>query len=271
MSLLSVVQQVCSVVGVLRPQAVIPTINSNRTMQEMLDLANEMAQRIAYDTRDWTQLRVTKQFVGDGVMVPPPPDPNGVLTGTTAFPMPANYKRMLVDSNVWRSTSTLQPMRFIASSDEWLQRRAANWTDAWGEWMLQGGNMHIYPIMPALIPAVPPNTPAVPAVTATFMYLETGCIKQSQSPFGFASEFVNDADTFRLDERLLKLGMIWQWKANKGSPYAEDMGTYSDAIANDMGHDQPAPTYIGRSPISANARIAYPFATPSGPVMPVGP
>ena len=33
-----------------------------------------------------------------------------------------------------------------------------------------------------------------------------------------------------IDERLLKLGMIWQWKANKGSPYAEDMGTYSDAL-----------------------------------------
>jgi hypothetical protein len=28
---------------------------------------------------------------------------------------------------------------------------------------------------------------------------------------------------FSLDERLLKLGMIRNWKANKGAPYAEDM------------------------------------------------
>ena len=34
-----------------------------------------------------------------------------------------------------------------------------------------------------------------------------------------------------LDERLLKLGMIWQWKAKKGSPYQEDLGTYGDALS----------------------------------------
>ena len=43
-------------------------INTNRTMFEMLACANEMAQRIAYDTRDWTdaaQRRTT--LIGDGV------------------------------------------------------------------------------------------------------------------------------------------------------------------------------------------------------------
>ena len=58
--------------------------------------------------------------------------------------------------------------------------------------------------------------------------------------------------------------MIWQWKAQKGSPYAEDMGTYGDALTNAMGHDSPAPIIIGRRPISANARYAYPFDAPTG-------
>ena len=57
-----------------------------------------------------------------------------------------------------------------------------------------------------------------------------------------------DDDTFRLDERLLKLGMIYDWKMKKGSPYAEDMGTYSDAIANAMGRDKPSPIIIGGRP-----------------------
>jgi len=241
MSLLSVVQQVCSVVGVARPQAVIPGIGSNRTMQEMFDLANEMAQRIAYDTRDWQGLRRQATFVGNGTQ--------------TAFDLPANYKRMLLTSNVWRSTSKVQPMRFIADPDEWIQRVSVGWCDAVGEWTLMGGQMLIV-------------QPMGSAVTATFLYLDKNCINLSQTPGGFGNEFQNDADTFRLDERLLKLGMIWQWKANKGSPYAEDMGTYSDAIANVMGHDQPASTYIGRSPISANVRVAYPFTTPSSVVGP---
>ena len=36
-------------------ESVFSNITANRTMQEMLALANEMAQRIAYDTRDWTE------------------------------------------------------------------------------------------------------------------------------------------------------------------------------------------------------------------------
>jgi hypothetical protein len=85
---------------------------------------------------------------------------------------------------------------------------------------------------------------------------------------GVGDRFTDDADSFRLDERLLKLGMVWQWKANKGTSYAEDMGTYTDALSIAMGHDKPAPIYVGRRPISANAKTAIPSQTiyvPSGP------
>jgi hypothetical protein len=44
--------------------------------------------------------------------------------------------------------------------------------------------------------------------------------------------------------------------ANKGSPYAEPMGTYSDALANAMGHDQPAPIIIGRTLLPRGTRNA---------------
>jgi len=64
---------------------------------------------------------------------------------------------------------------------------------------------------------------------------------------------MSDADTFVLDERLLKLGMIWQWMANKGAAYAEPMGTYSDAILMAMGKDQPAPIMYGRGVAYAGA------------------
>src|SRR6187549_324047 len=105
MTLLSVVRDVCAVVGVAVPQSVFSNITGNRTMQEMLSLANEMAQRIAYDYRDWTKLRAMATFTGDGV--------------ATSFPLPANYKRMLLTSNVWRSEMTQTPLRFISDTDEW--------------------------------------------------------------------------------------------------------------------------------------------------------
>ncbi len=234
MTVLSVVKDVCAAVGVTRPDSVFASITSNRTMQEMLALANEMAQRIAYDTRDWQLLRLSQTYAGNGV--------------TEAFTLPANFKRMLLQANVWRSTSAQQPMVFIADTDEWLQRRASNQTDAWGEWTMYGGQMHIWPIMGV-------------GVSARFSYLDKNCVALAGG--GNGDSFVADGDTFRLDERVFKLGMVWQWKAQKGSPYAEDMGTFGDALQLAMGHDSPAPILVDRLPASWTARTAYPWPVPT--------
>jgi hypothetical protein len=232
-TLLSVVRDVCAVVGVQQPTSVTSNLVANRTMQEMLALANEMAQRIAYDTRDWTVFRKVQTYPGDGV--------------AAGFNLPANYKRMLLTSNVWRSTQTQYPMRFVPDTDEWLNRRARNYYDAAGEWTMLGGQMLIAPVLAT-------------GTSVYFPYLEKNCVNLTSGGVGDA--FVADTDSFRLDERLLKLGMIWQWKQNKGTSYAEDMGTYTDALAVAMGHDRPAPIIIGRRPMSANVRTAYPWPTP---------
>jgi hypothetical protein len=249
MTLLSVVKDVCAVVGVAIPSAVIPGITGNRTMQEMLSLANEMAQRIAYDTRDWTELRQTHTMVGDGAWVPPypippdtePPDTVHTFTGTVAFPIPANFKRLLLASNVWRTSSTQQPMTFVPDTDQWMQNRLANHSSAFGEWTKLGGEMHIHPIMSV-------------GVSAYYTYLDKNCIKLASG--GFSDRFMDDADSFRLDERLLMLGMIWQWKASKGGAYAEDLGTYADALSFASGSDSPAPIIIGRRVSSWGGRSA---------------
>ena len=231
MTLLSVVKDVCAAVGVLVPTSVFSNITGNRTMQEMLSLANEMAQRIAYDTRDWTKLKATCTLAGDGIFDPPPPDPTSVWVGTSAFDLPANFKRMLLTSNVWRTSSTQQPMRFIADTDQWLQRRVVNSSDSsWGEWTIIGGQIHIFPIMAV-------------NVSAYFTYLSNNCIDLKSG--GHGDTFTDDGDKYTLDERLLKLGMIWQWKAQKGSQYQEDLNTYADALTYAMGHDSPAPILVG--------------------------
>jgi hypothetical protein len=202
-------------------------------MQEMLALANEMAQRIAYEYRDWQKLKTTQTYAGNGVI--------------TAFNLPANYQRMLLSSNVWRSTSQLLPMTFVPDTDEWLNHRLRGYTGSYGEWTLLGGQLHIYPVMPV-------------GESAYFAYLDKNCITLNGGGVGDA--FQNDLDSFILGDRLLKLGMIWQWKANKGGSYAEDMGTFGDALSVSMGHDAPAPIIVGRRPIAADARTAYPFVTP---------
>ena len=92
---------------------------------------------------------------------------------------------------------------------------------------------------------------------ATFAYLDKNCVDARQRRL--RRRFHERRRQFRLDERLLKLGMIWQWKAHKGSPYAEDMGTYADALGDAMGHDKPGADHRRRQASSSvNARVSYP-------------
>jgi hypothetical protein len=229
MSLLTVVRDVCAAVGVALPPTVFGGLNTNRTMQEMVALANEMSQRIAYDTRDWSALKAAQDYIGDGVQ--------------TEFSLPANYKRMLLTTNIWSSLNNQVPLAFIPDTDEWLRNRLANRTySGIGEWTLLGDHLVIQPALGV-------------GVTVSFIYLDRNCVALASG--GYGDSFLADNDRFRLDERLLKLGMIWQWMANKGSPYAEPMGTYSDALANAMGHDQPAPIIIGRQPTTRWSSNAY--------------
>jgi hypothetical protein len=224
MTLLTVVQQVCPVIGVVVPQSVFSNIAANRTMQEMLALANEAAQTIAYDTRDWTKLRTTVVYAGDGT--------------TTAFNLPANYKRMLLTSNLWLSTSAQQPATFVADPDEWIKRRLYPLAySVWGEWTMMGGQIHIFPAMAA-------------GVQASFVYLDKNCIDLASG--GHGDNFMSDNDSFTLDERVLKLGMIWRWKSQKGTAYAEDMGTYGDALNSVAGRDSPSPIIYGRPASTVN-------------------
>jgi hypothetical protein len=303
MTLLTTIQEVTSFIGVARPQAVFPNLASSRTMQELVSLATEMAQRIAYNTREWQKLKTRVTFFGDGIITPPATS----IVGTEAFSLPANYQRMLLNSNVWRSTSAIQPMRFISDADEWLQRRARGIVYTWGEWIILADGLHVWPVMSAhtssaWLPhhaynigdlAVDMDIGTTPyqlvwqvavkhtsgatfagdrlansslwvlpaqdidAVTATFNYLDKNCINLASGGRGDA--FTSDNDSFVLDERLLKLGMIWQWKGQKGSPYAEDMANYQDALQTAQGADKPSPIIVNRSPISSYARVAYPY------------
>ena len=96
--------------------------------------------------------------------------------------------------------------------------------------------------------------------SAYFAYLDKNCIRLSGG--GYGDTFLNDADSFALDERVFKLGMIWQWKANKGGAYAEDMGNYSDALARISGSESPSPIIIGRRPMASAGNVLF---TPGSP------
>src|SRR5215831_13317246 len=164
MSLLSVVQEVCQVIGVEQVSTLFGNLNTERTQQELLALAQEMAKRIAFDTRDWTTLTTSATFAGDGV--------------TTSFPLPVTFQRMLLDGNLWLSSMLNTPATFIVSYDEWLRRTMTNYWPFTASYTFNGGNILIQP-------------PLGVGVTASLAFIENRIVNKDGK---FIGAFQSDTD-----------------------------------------------------------------------------
>lgn len=227
MTVLSVAKRVCLVVGLDQPEQLVAS--ADREYQEMTRLADEIAKRIMR-VYDWQALLVQKTFTGDGV--------------SEAFDLPADYDRMPDGASMWSSRWTWA-FNHIASTDEWLEYQVVPYTFINGNWIIYGDEFHVLPIMAV-------------AETLKFFYVSKYYAKD---PLNVAkAAFTDDTDTFRLDENLLELGMIWQWKANKDLPYEEDMQNFERALNKRMMADAGARSVLsgGRNRFSRGVKIAFP-------------
>lgn len=204
MTILQVVQEAATVLGIDVPSLVYGS--TTREMVEMQSLANEIARRIA-DNYDWERLKIVNQYDGDGI--------------NEAFDLPDDYDRMLITASVWSSEWTWN-LNHILDSDQWLEMQVIPFTFIYGNWMIFGGQYHQLPVMPV-------------GANVKFFYISNLIVQASD--LSTKALFTADDDSFLLDERLLKLGIIWQWKASKGYPYAEDMANYEKQMQIAMQRD----------------------------------
>jgi hypothetical protein len=200
---------------------------TNKFAMELADLANDVATDIA-KAHDWQQLRKLATLSGDGVKI--------------AFDLPADYDRMLkatdVHSKNWKSA------KFIAVRDEdqWLYIQQTAATGAPGYWIMLGGKFQIYPPMPV-------------GEEAQFYYVRNTIVN------GANATFSSDGETFALSERLLMLGLVWRWRAQKKMDYAEDMTNYELALEKLIASDKGSQKLVaGRQRVPTNAAIAFPGA-----------
>lgn len=220
--------------AVLRAEGTVITEAYSSTDQigiEMADLANEVAADIA-ESYDWRDLTKIATFVGDGVQ--------------TAFPKPADYDRMVNGSTVDDQANWFWGYCPFASVNDWMRFTNGGYGLVEpGGWIILDGQFHFYP---------------APTGTATFPYISSEWARSEDGdPL---SRFEADYNTFVLSERLLTLGLLWRWKAQKGLDYSEDMANYELALAQaqmrDKGSRVIRENRPGRPIIGAN--LAYPWA-----------
>jgi hypothetical protein len=226
MSLLTVFQQACtSGIALEKPAAVYGS--TTREHIELANIANEMAAMIAA-SHEWQILNKIAVITGDGT--------------SEDFALPADYDRQLDKSQLW-STSLETPLSPISDRDQWLELDIKSFDFIINAWIIYAGEIHIKP-------------PLVSAVQVKYFYQSDLWGLNGSTPI---SEFTADTNTFRIDERLLKLGIIWKWREMKGLPYAEDLATYERLLAKLIMRDKGSRIYrIGKAQMPRDAIFAYP-------------
>lgn len=217
-----------------KPQTV---FSSTQQMEmEIAELATDVATDIM-KSHDWRALTKFQTLTGDDV--------------TSAFDLPDDYDRMALAQRVTDANNWLWGYAAVNSLDEWMIITSSGFaaiTPGW--WIILDGQMQFAPTPSSGHPA-------------RFAYISKnfGRAATGQTPI---SAFTTDADSFVLDERMLTLGIIWRWRAQKGLEYAEDLANYEKAFSENAARDtgsQPIRTrWPARMP---GARYAWPW--PLGP------
>jgi len=205
--------------------------SSNSTFErEIVDLVNEVADDIA-SAKEWRALTKLYELTGDGT--------------TEGFDLPADYDRMPTNGVVFRpdwSTWCYTPARTL---DQFQYLRNGQPAPQPGAWIILEGQMKFQP-------------PIATGDRAQFFYLTKNWARSSG---GISkSAFTADDDTYLLDERLLTLGLIWRWKAQKGLEYAEDLSNYDRRLEEISGRDSAPRIHAeGRATFGYAANVAYPW------------
>jgi hypothetical protein len=223
-TLLTVFQEASTVIGMDVPDSVYGS--SAREHQELGVVANTMGRRIAR-AYEWQELKRTATIVGDGV--------------TTDFPLPADYDRMPKKAELW--SNSIAAFTHVTDYDKWLEYLTVMFSTVSNIWTLLGGRIHVRPVLAT-------------GVAATYAYQSK---LFGRGVGGDKGRFDNDADEFVLNEELLRLGIIFQWKANKGHAYAEDMANYEELLSTLVSTNiGPRKIRIGLARMPTDAVYAFP-------------
>lgn len=194
MTVLSVIQSSATVLGTEIPSVVFT--NTTRTWIEMQTMVNACARQIL-EEYDWSRLKKVATITGDDARI--------------EFPLPDDYDRMVKDAGLWGRSFILYPTQQVADTNVWLELLSYPIAPFQPRWSLFGGNINILPPLPASTPL-------------SYSYVSNNIVN------GDKLEFTADTDTFTLDERLLRLCLIYNWKMQKGEDYVSELQQYQDAL-----------------------------------------
>lgn len=225
-TILEVAQAASYKLGIAKPENLYAS--TDRTFQELGSFLNEVAERIVR-AHDWSLLKTQATNTGDN--------------STEGFDLPSDYLRMPKEAQVW-STRWQRPLLAI-TPEEYLRLDVRNYDLVTGTWVQLNGQMKYRPVLAT-------------AELAKWYYISNLVVSPASG--SNRSSFMADDDTFRLNDRVLELQLIWEWRHRKGQPYAEDMNTAEIALAQAISEDGGAQIITQSSRRNVHAKVAYPWS-----------
>lgn len=198
---------------------------------ELCDLVNEVAQDVA-QYRDWQGLVKTATITGDGT--------------TTIFDRPADYGRMLIDTDIQDQNSWFWGFIHYDNINEFLFDEMRGFPGYPGAWIMVGDQIRF-------------STPPAAGQEAIYPYVSANIVRAATTVL--KPEFTADDDTFLLPERLLTLGLVWRWRENKKLDASGDQEAFVKALDEYAAKDG-GPFVLRRSSRVgfANVGIAWPWS-----------
>lgn len=228
MTILSVCKDAAVKLNRAQPTTLFST--SDTFAAELLLAAKETAESLVKEEHDWRALTLMQTCQGDA--------------STTVFPLPSDYERMIKDAKLHSLRFRNATFRAARDLDEWLFFKDNLLVGSPGNWVILNGSVQVFPPMPV-------------DDTARFFYISNYYALSAVN--ARQATFQADTDTFAIDERLLRLGVIWRWRADKRLEYAEDLKNYEIAKMAIMGKDKGSQAIVvGRQRVSRANEVAYP-------------
>lgn len=197
--------------------------STDQVTVEMRDLVQDVAVDIA-KSAEWRDLVKVMTFVGG-----------------PSFPKPADFDRMLTGQGMQDAASWLWGYVPFSDVGEYIAATNGQWALQPGGWIILGGEFKFWPATVG---------------TATAPYMSNYIVRARDGTLKAA--FDNDNDSFVLSERLLTLGLIWRYRAQKGLDYSEDMATFETALGQEQNTGKGARVIRpGRQLSFPGARLSY--------------
>lgn len=210
MSLLTMIQDACVIVGIPKPSSVIG--NADESIQLMLALANQEGRTLS-KRGDWTLLQKEATFT--------------TVYGQEAYDIStiaSDFERFLNQTFFDRTEDerVFGPM----TPQTWQAKKTLSIATSFSDYRVRGGQLLLYP------------TPGG-ANDVYFEYVSNGwCQSSGGTP---QSAWAADDDTGVLPEHVMQLGIQWRFLKAKNVNYSEEFREYEREAGQELGRDGSSP------------------------------